>query len=284
MIAHEFAYTKPTTLAEALDLLAHDDAKALSGGMSLIPMMKLRLAIPATVVDLSGLTELTKIEQNGTIQIGALTTHFEIESSKLIHQHCPLLAETAAQIGDVQIRNMGTIGGAVAHNDPSADYPAALIALNAEVRLQSKTGMRLMPYSSFIVDALTTSLEPGEIVTHIIVPSDGPGTGTCYKKVPQAASGYAVVGIAVRITKEGVASIGITGLASKAFRATKAEAALLQGSTVAEAAVLVTEGVDASADIHCSADYRKHLARVHAARAITAALQNRDRKGAGFLT
>ena len=276
MITHEFEYVKPTSLAEALDLLAKDDAKPLSGGMSLIPMMKFRLTMPATLVDLSGITELTTMEMDGRIQIGALTTHFEIESSKLLRQHCPLLAQTASQIGDVQVRNMGTIGGSAAHNDPSADYPAALMALNAEVRTQSKNGMRRMPYADFVVDALTTALEPGEIVTHIIVPSDGPGTGTCYKKVPQAASGYAVVGIAARITKEDgaitKARIGVTGLASKAFRASKVEEALVFGASVADAAALVTEGVDASADIHTSADYRKHLARVHTARAITAAL------------
>ena len=276
MIAHEFDYVKPASLAQALDLLAHDDAKALSGGMSLIPMMKLRLAMPGTLVDLSGIPELTTIQVDEDILIGALTTHFEIESSRLIRDLCPLLAETAAQIGDVQVRNLGTIGGAAAHNDPAADYPAALIALNAMVRLASKTGARVMRYADFIVDALTTALEPGEIITHIVVPTEGADTGTCYQKVPQAASGYAVVGIAARITKEGgtitKARIGVTGLASKAFRALKTEEALLHGFSASDAAALVADGIDASADIHTSADYRKHLARVHTARAITAAL------------
>jgi carbon-monoxide dehydrogenase medium subunit len=276
MIAHEFDYVKPASLAEALDLLADENAKPLSGGMSLIPMMKLRLAIPGKLVDLTGIEELKTLEMDGSIQIGALTTHYEIESSELIRKHCPLLAETAAQIGDVQVRNMGTIGGAAAHNDPSADYPAALLALNAGVRLASKGGIGEVPYNNFLVDALTTKLEPGQIITHIIVPSEAPGTGTCYKKVPQAASGYAVVGIAVRIRREGGvvthAYVGVTGLASVAFRAGKVEQALMDGASAADAAALIAEGVDAMSDVHVSAEYRKHLARVQAARAITTAL------------
>ena len=173
---------------------------------------------------------------------------------------------------------MGTIGGAVAHNDPAADYPAALMALNATVRTASKSGMRVMPIASFLVDALTTALEPGEIVTNIEVPSEPPGTGTCYHKVPHPASGYAVVGIAVRLLKQdgGItkARIGVTGLASKAFRAAKVEEALQSGASVVDAAALVAEGVDANSDIYASADYRKHLARVHTKRAIETALAN----------
>ena len=276
MIAHEFEYVKPASLAQALDLLARDDAKALSGGMSLIPMMKLRLAMPATLVDLSGLEELRSAEVNGALHIGALTTHFEVESSKLIRQKCPLLAETAAQIGDVQVRNMGTIGGATAHNDPAADYPAALVALGARVHLASTKGTREMDIEDFLVDTLTTALEPGEIITHVVVPIETAGMGTCYKKVAQAASGYAMVGIAVRVQKRdgkiSRAHVAVTGLASKAFRAIKVEQALVNGASVTDAAALVADGVDASADIHASADYRKHLARVHTARAIIAAL------------
>ena len=276
MIAYEFDYVKPASLAEALELLAEENAKPLSGGMSLIPMMKLRLAMPGKLVDLSGIGELRKMEQDGPIfQIGAMTTHYEIESSSMLRKDCPLLAQTASQIGDVQVRNLGTIGGSVAHNDPSADYPAALLVMNGVVRTASKNGLRLMQASEFFVDALTTKLEPGEIVTSIEVMSE-PGEGTCYHKVPHPASGYAVVGIAVRLKKEdgaiSSAKIALTGVASKAFRAVKAEEALVGGASVDEAAALVAEGVDASADIHASADYRKHLARVHAARAIKAAL------------
>ena len=276
MIAHEFDYVKPATLAEALDLLAEEGAKPLSGGMSLIPMMKLRLAAPTKLVDLSGIAELRTIERDGPVfQIGAMTTHYEIESSASIRQHIPLLAQTAAQIGDVQVRNLGTIGGSVAHNDPAADYPATLMAMNAIVRTASKRGTKVTKIGDFFVDALTTSLEPGEIVTGIEVMAK-PGEGSCYHKVPHPASGYAVVGIAVRIAKEdgaiGNARIGITGLASKAFRATKAEEALKNGASAADAAALVAEGVDASSDIYASADYRKHLARVHTVRAIAMAL------------
>jgi carbon-monoxide dehydrogenase medium subunit len=244
--------------------------------MSLIPMMKLRLAMPGTLVDLTGLPELASTSVNGAVEIGALTTHFEIESSKAIREHCPLLSETAAHIGDVQVRNVGTIGGSTAHNDPAADYPAALMALGAKVRLASKSGTREMAIGDFFVDTLTTAIEPGEMITHIIVPVEASGAGTCYQKVPQAASGYAVVGIAVRLTasagKITDAHVGVTGLAAKAFRATKVEEALKSGASVSDASALVTDGVDASSDVHTSADYRKHLARVHTARAIKAAL------------
>jgi aerobic carbon-monoxide dehydrogenase medium subunit len=278
MITHNFEYTKPSTLPEALALLGgQDGAKALAGGMSLIPMMKLRLAAPGRLVDLSGLHELTSITLDGQrLRIGALATHYEIESSKLVRERCPLLAQAAARIGDVQVRNMGTIGGATAHNDPAADYPAALMALDAEVVLVSKGGTRTLQMSGFVVDALTTALEPGEIIQELRVPAELPGAGTAYVKVPHPASGYAVVGVAVRVGRQGgkvtSAHVGVTGLAAKAFRAFEVEKALLAGATAAEAAAHVTRGVEANTDNYASAEYRAHLAQVQTARAITAAL------------
>jgi carbon-monoxide dehydrogenase medium subunit len=277
MITHAFEYSKPTTLNDALNALADGSAKPLAGGMSLIPMMKLRLAAPEKLIDLSAVPGLAGVsESGGVLRVGAMTTHFEIETSPILRGKCPLIAETASSIGDVQIRNVGTIGGAAAHADPSADYPAALLALEAKVLIISKTGSRTIDVHHLFVDALTNSLEPGELIHQLHLPIDGSDTGTCYRKVTQLASGYAMVGIAVRVRKTAgrisFARVAVTGLSSKAFRATSVEEALLAGKTPADAAALVTNGVDANADIHASADYRKHIARVTTARTITAAL------------
>ncbi len=277
MIPTSFEYSKPTSLADALSQLADGSAKVLAGGMSLIPMMKLRLAVPEKLVDLSGVPGLDGIsESGGAIRIGAMATHYAIETSPVLRGKCPLLAETAANIGDVQIRNTGTIGGASAHADPSADYPAALLALEAKFTIVSQKGSRTVDVKDLFVDALSTSLEPGELIQELQVPVDDTGVGTCYKKVFQPASGYATVGIAVRVRRTAgkitFARVGVTGLASKAFRGEAVEAALIAGKSVADSAALVTNGVDANTDIHASADYRKHLARVATKRAIEAAL------------
>ncbi len=273
MIARNFEYSTPSTLAEALALLADGEAKALSGGMSLIPLMKLRLASPDLVVDLSGVPGLNGIVETADgIEIGAMTTHHDVESSALLRSKCPLLAETAAAIGDVQIRNRGTIGGAVAHADPSADYPAALQALEARVKIAGVAGERVVSAADFFVDTFTTALEPGELVTGVIVPAEAEGTGVNYTKMLQPASGFAIVGIAVRVRKDGsLARIGVTGLGAKSYRAEAAEAKLAAGD-VDGAAALVADGVEANADIHASAAYRSQMARVYGARAMRAAL------------
>jgi aerobic carbon-monoxide dehydrogenase medium subunit len=280
MIPQAFEYTAPKTLSEALGLLAQG-AKPLAGGMSLIPMMKLRLASPDHLVDLARLKDLSYIrEESGALHVGATTTHYEIETSAPLRGKCPLLAETAANIGDVQVRNQGTIGGSVAHADPSADYPAALQALEAKFVLKGAKSERTVPAADFFVDTFTTALEPGEIVREIIVPLEDAGTGTSYQKMAQPASGFAIVGIAARIRKSGgkiaMARIGVTGLANCSFRAKAAERALegKAGSAgeIQNAAALVAEGVDANADLFASADYRRHLAVVYTARAILSAL------------
>jgi carbon-monoxide dehydrogenase medium subunit len=280
MIPQQFEYSAPKTLDEALGLLA-EGAKPLAGGMSLIPMMKLRLASPEHLVDLGRIKDLSYIREQGTvIHIGATTTHHEVESSPFLRGKCPLLAETASHIGDVQVRNMGTIGGSVAHADPAADYPAALQALEAKVVLRGAKSERTVPADDFFVDTFTTALEPGEIVREVIVPVDGEGTGTSYQKALQPASGFAIVGIAVRVRKSGgkitMVRIGVTGLSNRAYRAKEAEKAL-EGriGTPAEiqaVAALVGQGIDANSDLHASADYRLHLASVYAARALATAL------------
>jgi len=244
-------------------------------------MMKLRLASPERLVDLSRVPGLSGItEDKGSIRIGAMTTHHEVEDSALLRGKCPLLAETASNIGDVQVRNMGTIGGSVAHADPAADYPAALQALEAKIVLKGVKSERTVSAEDFFIDTFTTALEPGEIVREVIVPMYGGDTGTNYQKVLQPASGFAIVGIAVRVRKSGgkisMARIGVTGLANKAYREREAEKAL-EGSAGSPAeiqavAAWIGKGIDANSDLHASAEYRIHLASVYAAKALTAAL------------
>ncbi|HTM11621.1 MAG TPA: xanthine dehydrogenase family protein subunit M [Bryobacteraceae bacterium] len=280
MIPQTFEYTAPKTLDEAV-ALAGSGAKLLAGGMSLIPMMKLRLAAPEHLVDLGRIKDLNYIrEEGGALHIGATATHYSVESSALVRTKCPLLAETASAIGDVQVRNMGTMGGSVAHADPSADYPAALQALEGKVVIRGAKGERTVSAADFFVDSFATTLEPGEIIREIVVPVEEAGTGTSYQKNVQPASGFAIVGVAARIKRSSgkitLARIGVTGLSNVGYRATAAEKALegTPGSAedVAKAAGLVSQGADANSDLHASSDYRKHLATVYAARAINAAL------------
>ena len=281
MIASSFDYTAPETLSDALKALADDpEAKVLAGGQSLIPIMKLRLAAPSQVVDLGGIADLHFIvEEDGVIRIGSMTTHEQVENSDLLREKCPLLAAAAAGIGDVQVRNRGTIGGAVAHADPAADYPAALQALEASVKVVGSGGERVVAIDDFIVDALTTALEPGEIVTEIQVPVESAGVGSAYETIVQPASGYAIVGAAVRVgVSDGnisFARVGMTGVGTKAYRASAVESALegqpANDETYASAAQAAAEGVDALQDLHASAEYRAHLATVFARRAIAAA-------------
>ena len=277
MIPQEFDYSAPATLKEALQLIADGERKVLAGGMSLVPLMKLRLAAPEHVVDISRVPDLNHItESGGVIQIGATATHHSLEMSPLIRGRCPLLAEAASHIGDAQVRNMGTIGGSIAHADPAADYPASLLALEAKIRLASAKSDRVVAASDFFLDPFTTAVEPGEIVVEILIDSEEPREGYRYEKVPHPASGFAVVGIAARIKKTGgkisLARIGVTGMAPRAFRALEAEKILESGGDVAKAAALVGKGEEANADLYASADYRRHLARVWAARALTVAI------------
>ncbi len=280
MIAQNFEYSAPTQLQEALELLTGDDVKALAGGMSLIPILKLRLAGPGQLVDLGRIAELNYIrEEGGTLRIGATTTHYQVESSPLVRSKCPLLAEAAANIGDIQVRNMGTIGGSIAHADPAADYPASLLALEAKVGLASAKAKREMPILDFFVDTFTTALDHGEIVREVIVPVDDQTVGTSYQKMLQPASGFAIVGVAARLRKAAgkisMARVGITGLSGKPYRALATEKALEGTAGLStdfqHAAASVADGVDANSDLHASADYRKHLGRIYAARALAIA-------------
>ena len=281
MIAQNFEYSAPSSLKDALGLLAGDDVKVLAGGMSLIPLMKLRLATPGQLVDIGRIPDLNYIrEDKGMLRIGATTTHFQVESSAAVRSQCPLLSDAAAHIGDIQVRNVGTIGGSVAHADPAADYPASLLALEARVVLVTAKGQREIPIAEFFVDTFTTALEPGEIIREVIVPVEEQSAGTSYQKMLQPASGFAIVGVAARVGKSGgkvtMARVGVTGLSGKPYRASNVEKAL-EGtaggaSDVQKAAASVAEGVDANSDLHASSDYRKHLARIYTMRALTVAL------------
>jgi carbon-monoxide dehydrogenase medium subunit len=284
MIPAQFDYKRANTLDEALSLLAqNEDAKILAGGHSLIPAMKFRLMQPPLLIDIGRIKDLSYIrEENGQIRIGAMTTHYQIESSDLLKDICPLLPECAGAIGDMQVRNKGTIGGSLAHSDPAGDWPAAILALNAELAAVSKNGERTIKADDFFVDLLTTALESGEILREIRINKTNGRTGHAYVKMHHPASGFAVVGIAANLSLNGnneckTASIGVTGVAAKAYRATGVESALtgakLDDAAISAAAAHATDGVDANGDLFASADYRRHLAEVYTKRAIAAAIE-----------
>jgi len=279
MISAAFEYESPKTLKDALGLLAaNSEAKLLAGGHSLLPAMKLRLASPAMLVDLGRIAGLSYIrEAGGKIAIGAMTTHADIATSSVLLASSPLLAQTAEHIGDVQVRNRGTIGGSLAHADPAADYPAAVLALDAEIVASSATGERTIAARDFFTGLFATALGPNEIITEIRVPKTSGSARTAYCKFHHPASGFAVVGVAALVRAKGAGiesvSVGITGVGQNAYRATGVEKALAGKtlSDIAEASKNAAEGVDALGDHFASAEYRKHLAAVSTRRALQAA-------------
>jgi aerobic carbon-monoxide dehydrogenase medium subunit len=277
MFPTSFEYHRANSVKEALAMLKQfgDDAKLLSGGHSLIPMMKLRLAQPSHLIDIGAVRELSGIkEEGGRVVIGGATVHAAVESSALVKQKLPLLAESASTIGDVQVRNRGTIGGSLAHADPAADYPAAVLALEGEMKLEGSGGARTIKAEDFFVDLLTTAMKPGEILTAVSFAPIAQGAGHAYIKHRQPASGFALVGVAALVTMKGnnfdKVRVGVTGLAAKAFRAKAVENALAGKArdAIAAAAAHAPDGIDALADIHASADFRAELARVYTRRAL----------------
>jgi carbon-monoxide dehydrogenase medium subunit len=278
-----FEYHRVTSVDDAIALLKQHDgeAKLLAGGHSLLPSMKLRLAMPSHLIDLAGITELSGIRRDGDeLVIGALTTHQALENDQTLQEVCPILSQTAAVIGDRQVRNRGTIGGALAHADPAADYPAVILALDATLIAQGSNGTRQIPAGEFFVDLLTTALDPEEVLTEIRVPVPPAGAKMSYQKLANQASGYATVGVAAIISKgnDGVcqdARIGITGAAAHALRASSVESALkgakLDDETVQAAAAHAADGIDFLDDIHAPANYRRHITVGLTRRAIQAA-------------
>jgi carbon-monoxide dehydrogenase medium subunit len=274
MLPTAFDYLRPQTLDEAVSLLAQhgENAKILAGAHSLLPAMKLRLAQPKVVIDIGRITGLSYIrEQDGKIAIGAMTTHHDIAVSSLLAEKCPLLPEVAKQIGDVQVRNRGTIGGSAVHADPAADWPAALLALDAEMEIAGPAKARTVPAKKFFVDLFQTALKPNEILREIRFPVTA--RTVAYVKSIQRASGFAIAGAAVvaDATNKQV-RVGLTGIAAKPSRATAVETALvgreLTPENIAAAAAKASNRIEALGDIHASADFRKHLARVNTKRAL----------------
>jgi len=277
MHAAPFDYTRPSTVDEAIALLSRhgEDAKVLAGGHSLIPAMKLRLAQPKVVVDIGRITGLSYVrEAGGRVAIGAMTTHADIEASRLLRQKCPLLPETAGHIGDVQVRNKGTIGGSLVHADPAADYPAAILALDAEIDLAGPRGRRTVAAADFFVDLLQTAILADEILTEIRVPITP--ASVAYEKTEQKASGFALAGVAVVMTADDL-RVGVTGVAARPYRAAAVEQALRgrrqpSPEAIEQAAAHAADGIDPLSDIHASAEFRAHLASVNTRRAIRRAL------------
>jgi len=279
-----FDYHTASTVDEAIALLQQygDDAKILAGGHSLLPAMKLRLAQPEHIIDIGRINSLSYIrEAQNVISLGAMTTYTKIEQSDLLRQQLPLLTETTSVIGDQQVRNRGTIGGSIAHSDPAADMPGAVLALKAEVVVQGPNGKRNIAADDFFVDTFTTALEPEELVTEIRFTVPPAHTGSSYQKLENKASHYAVAGCAAVITLEdngtcSAASIVITGASVATTRASAVEAALvgkkLDEATIAEAASHAAEGLSMIEDIHGSAQYRTQMSIVVTRRAITTAL------------
>ena len=280
MIPAAFDYLAPVTLEEATRALAAhgEEAKLLAGGHSLIPLLKLRLAHPALLIDLHRIQGLdTIIQHNDKIVIGALATHYQIETSELLKKRCPLLPQTAREIGDVQVRNRGTIGGSLAHADPSADWPAAVLALGAELTLRGPQSERRLAAEEFFVGAMSTAIKADEILTEIRVPAFQRRCGSAYLKMAQQASGFAVVGVAVFLSVDAKGrcaeiGVGLTGLSDKPFRAHTVEERLhgikLTPKLIATTTAQVADGIDPLEDLHADAEFRAHLARVCAARAV----------------
>ena len=282
MIPSKFDYVRPASLAEAVQALAGggDDAKVIAGGQSLLPLLRLRLANPDLLVDVSRLDELRGVRDAGdALEIGALTTHYSLIRDPLIAAHCGLLAATAATVADPAVRHRGTIGGSLAHADPAGDLPAVVAALDATLVATGPDGERSIAAADFFVDYLTTALQPGEILTAVRVPKLGRGWGYRYEKFHVTAQDWAVVGVAALARRSNghvaEARIGLTNMAAVPVRAHAAEAAAAGAeatrSALAAAAAYADEGTSPPDDLRAAADYRRHLARVLTGRALAAA-------------
>jgi len=280
MIPSAFDYARPENLQDAFALLAEhgDEAKLIAGGHSLLPMMKLRLATPSILIDISRIDGLAGIDATGDrLKLGALVTHAALAASEQVRKLAPALADAAAQIGDTQVRNRGTLGGACAHGDPAADYPAVLLALGARLRIAKKGGETVKEADDFFRGMFETALEGDAILTEIAL---GPAPHSAYVKFPHPASHYAVVGVAAKLELQGAeiasARVAITGVGDSAFRAKSVEKALSgvdagDAAAIRSACIDAAAGIEARSDVFASGSYRAAMAAVYAARAVTAA-------------
>jgi aerobic carbon-monoxide dehydrogenase medium subunit len=269
VIPASFDYQRADSVDAALALLAEhgDEAKLLAGGHSLLPLMKLRLATPAVLIDVGRLQELSYVRDAGDhIAVGALTRHHDVEHSELLRAEVPLLAHTAGQVGDPQVRHRGTIGGSLAHGDPASDLPAAVLALDATLVARSRDGEREIPAAEFFSGFLETALGPEEVLTEIRVPKVD-GAGWSFQKFNRRAQDWAIVGVAAVAGRVALVNMGSTPL-----RATATEEALAGGASAVDAAALAAEGLDPPEDLNASAEYRRHLAQVLVRRALEESL------------
>ncbi len=283
MFPASFGYLPARSVEEALDLLGKhgEEAKLLAGGHSLIPAMKLRLASPKYLIDLGTVAGLSGVRIDGdALAIGALTVHADIVHSDLVRQRVPALSDAAGVIGDVQVRNRGTIGGSSAHADPAADFPVILTALDASFVAVSRSGKRTIPVDDFFVDYYTTALAPDEVLTEIRVPLPASGAGTAYHKMANPASGYVVVSAGALVARDPsgkcvAARVAVGGLGGRPLRPAALEAALrgkaLTPEVIAAAASKAAEGADPDDELYASAEYKRHMAAVLARRAIESA-------------
>lgn len=265
MIPASFTYRRAGSIAEALSLLGEygDEAKVLAGGHSLLPLMKLRFAVPEYLVDIGRLDDLSYVREDGdTVAVGALTRHHDLQTSDLLVREVPLLAHAAGFVGDPQVRHRGTLGGSLVHGDAASDLSAVVLALNATMIVRGPGGVREIPASEFFADFFETAVEPDELLTEVRIPKPG-SVGWAFEKFNRRAIDWAVVGVAVLGDAVGLVNMGPTPL-----RASAVEAALAGGATPAEAAEYAAEGTSPADEATATADYRRHLARVLTRRAL----------------
>jgi len=271
MIPAAFDYVRAETADHAVELLGEhgEEAKLLAGGHSLLPMMKLRLAVPAVLVDVGRLADLSYVrDAGGHIAIGALTRHRDLEISELLADQCPLVRGVAAVVGDPQVRHRGTIGGSIAHSDPASDLPAAILALGATVVARGPGGEREIAAADFFTGFFESALAPDELLTEIRVPKT-PGAGWSYQKFNRRAQDWAIVGVAA--VHNGHTGVGLVNMGSTPLRAAGVEAAVAAGASAADAAAGADEGTEPMSDLNADVDYRRHLVRVLTRRALVEA-------------
>jgi aerobic carbon-monoxide dehydrogenase medium subunit len=271
MIPTAFDYVRASSVDHAIGLLIEhgEDAKLMAGGHSLLPLMKLRLAAPAVVIDIARIPTLSYVRDEGDhLAIGALTRHRDIEINALVAAHVPLLGHVAGQVGDPQVRHRGTIGGSIAHGDPASDLPAAALALRASFVLVGPGGERRIAADDFFTGFLETALQPDEIMTEIVVPKRT-GAGWSFQKFNRRAQDWAIVGVAA--VRDGTTGIGLVNMGSTPLRAAAVESALASGASAAEAAAHASDGLEPPADLNASVEYRRHLAEVLVRRALEGA-------------
>ncbi|CAB4641657.1 unannotated protein [freshwater metagenome] len=282
MIPSKFDYVRPKSVDEAVAALTAggEDSKVITGGQSMLPLLRLRLAAPSILVDCARIDEMKGVKDNGdSVTIGAATTHWDVLHNDIVKTHVKLLADATATVADPQVRHRGTFGGALAHGDPAGDLPAVVLALDATMEIAGAKGRRQVAAKDFFVDYFTTAVGPDEILVSITIPKLGKGWGTCYEKFNRTASGWAVVGVAAAVKVEGGkitdARIGLTNCAAVPVRASSVESALkgasISAAEIEAASQSAAEGTRATSDLAADKEYREHLMRVVTARAVCCA-------------